>query len=134
MSGEIFCAGMHDQVDTPIGRALVDGCGKSAVDKSDEIVLPGQRYDLLQINHAQRGVCWRFQVEQLRIGLDGARMLIVFRGIYKCGFDAEFGEPLAEELCGSAINVALSDDMVATFQQREKRRSNGAHAGSEEQR
>src|SRR5882724_1176625 len=118
MSGEIFCAGMHDQVDTQIGWALVDGRGKSAVEKSDEIALPGQRYDLLQINHAQRGVCWRFQIEQLRVGLDGASMLIVLRGIHKCGFDTELGEPLAEELCGSAINVALGDDMVATFQQR----------------
>ena len=61
-------------------------------------------------------------------------MLIVLDGIHKCGFDAEFWQPLAQELCSPAVNVTLRNHVVAAFQQGEQRCSNCSHARSEEQR
>ena len=62
-----------------------------------------------------------------------ARVLIVLDGVHESGFDAELGQPLAEELGSAAVDVALGHDVVATFQQGEHGGGDGVHAGSEEQ-
>ncbi len=102
--------------------------------KSDQIVLLSQGSDLLQIDHAQCRIGRRFQIKQLRVRPDRPRVLIVFRSVHKRGFDAELGQPLAEELCGAAINVTLGNHVVAAFQQGEQRCGDGSHARSKEQR
>ncbi len=117
VSGEIFGAGVHHQVNAEVRRALVDGRGKSAVNEGHEVVLPGERSHFVQVNHSQQWVGRRFQVEQLRVRTNGAGMLIVFGGVHEGRFDAEFRQPLAEEFCRAAINIALSDDMVSALQQ-----------------
>ena len=88
--------------------------------KADEIVLPSQGSDLLQIDHAQCRIGRRLQIKQLRVWPDGARMLIVLGSIHKRGFDAEFWQPLAQELCSSAVNVTLGNHVVAALQQGEQ--------------
>src|SRR6185437_11689572 len=116
---KIFCARVHDQIDTEVRRSLVDRCGKGTVNKADELVLASQGGDLLQIDHAQRRIGGRLQVKQLRVWPDGARVLIVLDGIHKCGFDAEFWQPLTQEFCSPAVNVTLRNHVVAGLQESE---------------
>ena len=132
MSGEIFSAGVHDQIDAEIRWALINGCGKSAVDKSNEIVLFGQRSYFAQVNHAQYGIRRRLQIKQLRIRSNRACVLIVFSGIHKGSLDAQLGQPLTQEFCSAAVNVALGDYVVSSFQQRQDRSRNRSHAGSKQ--
>ena len=134
MSGKVFRAGVHDQINAEVCRTLIDRRSKCAVDKSDELVLPRQCNHFIQINHSQQRIGRRLQIEQAGVGLDGAGVLIVLIGGYKGGFNTKLGQPLAEELRGPAINVALGDHMVAALQQRKHRGGDGSHTGSKQQR
>ncbi len=50
---QILRAGVHDQVDAVLRRALVNRCAEGTVDHAEQLVLPGQGRGLLHINHAQ---------------------------------------------------------------------------------
>ena len=59
-------------------------------------------------------------------------MLFVFDRIHKRGFDAQLGQPLAEEFGCAPVNVALSNNVLPSFHQRENGCGNRRHSGSEE--
>jgi hypothetical protein len=56
-------------------------------------------------------------------------VFFIGRGIDERGLDIQLGQPLREEFCHSAVNIALGHDVVARLQQGQDRRGDGAHAG-----
>ena len=102
VSGEVLRPRMHDQVNPELRRTLVDWSTKR-----------GQSSNLFQIDHPQGRVGWRFQIKQLGVRLDGARVLLVLRGIDERGLNPHFGQPLRKEFRCAAVNVTLRDDVIA---------------------
>ncbi len=134
MSAQILRAGMHHQIDAVLRRMLVDGRAKRAVDHADQLVLPGQRRRFLHVDHPQRRIRRRLQIQHPRIRPDRPRVLFEVVGIDKRRFNPHSGQPLREELRYPAVDVALRDDVISRLQECQDRGRDRSHAGSKRER
>src|SRR5581483_349715 len=117
MSGEVFRSGMHYEIDSELRRFAIDRSGKSAVDHGHEIVFPGDVYDFLKIDNPSQWIGGGFYIQEFRVFLDCALMLVVLRGVDEGCLDPKFGQPMREELGYPTINILLGDYVIATLKQ-----------------
>ncbi len=115
MSAEVLCAGVQHDIDAEFCRTLVDRRSESAVDQRYELMLPGKRNQLWQINHSQCRIRGRLKIQQLGIRTNCTRVLVVYSGVHKCGFHAQLRQPSGEKFRDSAIDIALGDDVITTL-------------------
>jgi len=134
MPGEVFRSRMHDEVDAELRWMLVDGRAECGVDHAEQIVLLCNHCHFLEVNNAQSWIRWRLQIEQLCVRTNGSRVLIVFRGVDKCGLNSQLRQPLREKLVRAAVNIALRHNVVATLEKRHDRCGDRAHARGEGER
>jgi len=100
---------------------------KTGIDTSDST--PPRLGASVNSRMAQRGIGRRLQIQQLRARPDRPLVFFIGRGIDERGLDIQLGQPLREEFCHSAANIALSHDVIARLQQGQDCRGDGAHAG-----
>ena len=134
MSAQVFRARMHHQIDAKFRRMLVDGCSKRGVDHAEQPMLFGQCRHLLEIDNAQSRIGRRLEIEKLRVRTDRPRVLLVLDGVDERGLYAHLWQPLREKFIHAAVDIALSNHMVAALHQRHDRGRDRSHARGERQR
>ena len=123
--------GVHDQVGAERQRLLVDRRREGVVDDHDRALLVRGRGERLDVDHLQRRVGRRLQVEHVEAAADGALDRLVILGVAQVDVDLLARQQVDEELVRAAVGVLDRDDAPARRQQREQRAANRRHARRE---
>ena len=122
---------VQHQVHAQLERVLVDGRGKRVVGHHDRAGACAGRGQARDVQHLERGVGGRFQVEHPAALGDRRLDLRVVGRIAQRHLHLEAGQELGEDLVGAAVGVLDRHDPVAGREQREERVADGGHAGGE---
>ena len=112
---------MHDHVGAPLHRPEQVRRGEGIVDHQHDVVLLGDRRDLLEREHGDVRVAQRLAVDDLGILADRLRKVLRLRRIDKSDLDAEVTERMVELVVSAAVETAAGDDVIARVAERENR-------------
>jgi len=112
-------------------RALVDGRRERVVDddrRAHGVAGSGEARD---VDHLERGIGRRLQVEHRTTLGDRGLDLLVIGGVAEFDPDAEPGQEVEEDAVGAAVRVLHRDHPVAGREQTEEDAAHGRHTGGE---
>ena len=113
VAAEELRGAVEDEIGPEGERALVDGRGKGVVDDDDGPGGMARGGQPLDVQHLERGVGGRLQVEQPGAARDGGLDGVVVAGVLKVHVDADARQELEEDAVGAAVGVADGDDAIA---------------------
>ena len=128
MPADIFGSRVQYHICPVCKRARDTRGGKSRINESFQVHFFSQRSQSRYISYCQQRIGQSLEEKHLTTTCPISRPYLVgIFHIYKSGFDTKTGQLLGQQTVSAAINLPISDDVVAAFQRRQQRRRNRAH-------
>jgi hypothetical protein len=134
VTAEELRGGVDHEVGAERERLLVDRRRERVVDDHDRAALVRGRRQRLDVDHLQRRVGRRLQVQHVATAGDRLLDRLVVLRVAEVDVDLLARQDVDEDLVRAAVGVLHGDDARARAEQREQRAGDGRHAGGEADR
>jgi len=113
MAVEVFGGAVEDEIETDLQGPEIDGCREGGVDEGEQAMAPGESHDGFEIGDLHQGIGDRLDVDHTGLG---PYQLVPAFGVLgiECGrLDAQAGQVFVDEGLGAAIDVLVSQEVIA---------------------
>ena len=131
---QILRRALHRQINAHRRHRLIQGAGERVVDHGHDTGLLARRRHLSYVDAAQGRVNRRFEPDHLRLGADDPIEVRQVVERNEAPLDAELGHQVFDNVERAAVNGRAAENFVARLQQRQQRRRDGRHPGTEQER